>query len=395
MKRIVTGAVVLLLLLLWSADVSAQQYHYKLNFSLSVEDFADTITISVDQGRVYVPVSIGGHTYHFLLDTGAGMGGIYSDTRIDGAKPIGHITSHDANGRSHTTPVMSLPAMQLGNLTVTGYRVNVVNRPPGVRNADGIVGFDIFNKGLLGKIDVRQKHLILTDRKTLFRDEPGYEARYRLNFHVPQVTICPFEGIKETVRFDTGDRSLYTISRETLEQAAMEVDQHLIDSQTEGRTVGSLRMSHYGTETTDEVTALCLWQLRWGDYSFYNVRTLTAQGHATIGAALLAYGTVIINPKRHRLVFQPYDGGEGTMVDNHLPDIYYVPQHGMASVGLVWEDSEPYRQGFRQGDILLQINDTPIRSFRQFTTFPFIKGMTYTLTIRDREGHDKQVRLIK
>ena len=394
-KRIVTGAVVLLLLLLWSADVSAQQYHYKLNFSLSAEDFADTIAISVEQGRVYVPVSIGGHTYRFLLDTGAGMGGIYSDTRIDGAKPIGHITSHDANGQSHMTPVVSLPAMQLGNLTVTGYRVNVVNRPPGVKNADGIVGFDIFNKGLLGKIDVRQKRLILTDRKTLFRDEPGYEARYRLNFHVPQVTVSPFEGFKEAVRFDTGDRSLYTISRETLEQAAMEVDQRLIDSQTEGRTFGHLRMSHYGAETTDEVAALCLWQLRWGDYSFYNVRTLTAQGRATIGAALLNYGTVIINPHKRRLTFQPYDGGEGTMVDNHLPDIYYVPQHGMASVGLVWEDSEPYRQGFRQGDIILQINDTPIRSFRQFTAFPFIKGMTYTMTLRDKEGRDKQVRLTR
>lgn len=395
MKRIVTGAVVLLLLLLWSADVSAQQYHYKLNFSLSAEDFADTITISVDQGRVYVPVTIGGRNYRFLLDTGAGMGGIYSDTRIDGAKPLGHITSHDANGRSHTTPVVSLPAMQLGSLTVTDYHVNVVNRPPGVRNADGIVGFDIFNKGLLGKIDVRQKHLILTDRKTLFRDEPGYEARYRLNFHVPQVTICPFEGIKETVRFDTGDRSLYTISRETYERASNEVDQRLIDSQTEGRTYGHLRMSHYGAETTDEVAALCLWQLRWGNYSFYNVRTLTAQGRSTIGAALLSYGSVIINPHKRRLIFQPYEGGEGTMVDNHLPDIYYVPLHGMASVGLVWEDSEPYRQGFRQGDVILQINDTPIHSFRQFTTFPFIAGMTYTFTVRDKESRTKQVRLTK
>lgn len=395
-KRIVTGAVALLiLLLLWSADVSAQQYHYKLNFSLLAEDFADTITISVDQGRVYVPVTIGGRNYHFLLDTGAGMGGIYSDTHVDGAKPVGHITSHDANGWSHTTPVMSLPPMQLGKLTVTDYRVNVVNRPPGVRNADGIVGFDIFNKGLLGKIDVRQKHLILTDRKTLFRDEPGYEARYRLNFHVPQVTVSPFEGFKEAVRFDTGDRSLYTISRETFERATKEVDQRLIDSQTEGRTFGHLRMSHYGAETTDEVAALCLWQLRWGDYSFYNVRTLTAQGRSTIGAALLSYGSVIINPHKRRLIFQPYEGGEGTMVDNHLPDIYYVPLHGMASVGLVWEDSDPYRQGFRQGDVILQINDTPIRSFRQFTTYPFIVGMTYTFTVRDKESRTKQVRLTK
>ena len=163
----------------------------------------------------------------------------------------------------------------------------------------------------------------------------------------------------------------------------------------EGRTHGSLRISHYGAEATDVVTALCLTALRWGDYTFSSVRTLTTQGRSTIGAALLAYGTVIINPKRRRLVFQPYDDGRLTVVDNRLPDIYYVPLHGMASVGLVWEDSEPYRQGFRQGDIILQINDTPIRSFRQFTAFPFIKGMTYTMTLRDKEGRDKQVRLTR
>ncbi|MBR1394572.1 MAG: aspartyl protease family protein [Prevotella sp.] len=395
-KRITTeAAALILLLLLWSADASAQQYHYKLNFSLSAEDFADTITISVDQGRVYVPVTIGEHTYRFMLDTGAGMGGVYTDTRINGMKPIGHITSHDANGRSHTTQVVSLPPLQLGNLTVRDYHVNVIDRPPGAKNADGIVGFDIFNKGLLGKIDVRQKHLILTDRKTLFRNEPGYASRYRLNRHVPHVTISPFEGFNENVRFDTGDREFYSISHKAFEHASQSVDRRLLDTQIEGRTFGCLRISHYGAETNDEVVALCLSGLQWGNFRFSKVRALTTQGNSTIGAALLAYGSVIINPFRRRLIFQPFDGGNGAVVGNNLPDIYYIPDHGRAAVGLVWEYSEAYQRGFRQGDIIERINNTPINDFRQFLAYPFIIGQSYTYTVRDKWGHTKQVRLTK
>ena len=386
--------VISLILILLSVAGDAQQYYYKLNFDLSAKDFADTLAIDVEQGRVYVPVTIGDGVYRFLLDTGAGMSGIYSDVHIDGTRPQGHITSHDANGQTYATPVVCLPPVRLGSLTLTNYRANVVSRPPTAKGADGILGFDIFNKGIICKIDTRHRRLILTDRKRLFDDEPGYEARYRLHNHVPFVTLSPFDRYEESVRFDTGDRSFYTLSRRSYD-TALDDSPAEVQRQVEGRTHGSLRISHYGAEATDVVTALCLTALRWGDYTFSSVRTLTTQGRSTIGAALLDYGTVIINPKRRRLVFQPYDDGRLTVVDNHLPDIYYVPLHGMASVGLVWEDSEPYRQGFRQGDVILQINDTPIRSFRQFTTFPFIKGMTYTLTIRDKEGRDKQVRLTK
>ena len=386
--------VLALTFLLLGAAAGAQQYYYKLNFDLSAKDFADTLAIDVKQGRVYVPVTIGNRAYRFMLDTGASMSGIYSDVHIDGTRTQGHITSHDANGLTYATPVVSLPPVRLGRLTLTNYHANVVSRPPTARGADGILGFDIFNKGIVGKIDTRHRRLILTDRKKLFDDEPGYEARYRLHNHVPCVTLSPFDGYEEPVRFDTGDRSFYALSRLSYD-AALNGSPAEVQRQVEGRTHGSQRMSHYGAETSDVVTALCLDALRWGGHTFSSVRTLTTQGRSTIGARLLDYGTVIIHPKRRQLVFQPYDGSTLTVVDNRLPDIYYVPLHGMASVGLVWEDSEPYRQGFRQGDIILQINDTPIRSFRQFTAFPFIKGMTYTLTLRDKEGRDKQVRLTR
>lgn len=384
----------LLLLLLLGADVSAQEYRYNVKFTLSDRDFADTIAIEVEHGAVYVPVTIGGQSYRFLLDTGASMGAVYTDVSIDGMTSCGRITSHDANGRSHATEVVTLPPLQLGSLVVSGYHANLVNHPPGAKKADGIIGFDIFNKGLLGKIDIRQRHLILTDRKKFFADETGYEARYRMNFHVPYVTLCPFGRYQEPVRFDTGARTLYTISRQSFEAGAQQ-EPVAANGLVTGRTWGRLRISHFGAEPLTEITALCLADLKWAGYSFRRVRTLTSAGPSTIGCQLLNHGSVIINPKRRLLIFQPYGEEAYCTIDNQLPDIYYVPVNGRPSVGLVWEQSKPYECGFRQGDVILQINDTPITSFQQFLAYPMVKGMAYTFTVRDKENRTRQVRFTK
>lgn len=386
--------ITLAILLLLGIGTDAQEYHYNLHFRLTPQDFADTISIEVDHGRIYLPVTIGGETYRFLLDTGASMGAVYTDSPIKGIETVGRITSHDATGQARPTWVVRLPAIQIGKITITDYHANQLSQPPTPSKSDGIIGFDIFNKGLLGKIDVKNQRLILTDRKNFFRQEPGYEARYRLRRHVPFVSLCPFGNYYEEVRFDTGDRALYTISKHSYEQGSAEWGEEL-QHQVEGQTVGSLRVSHFGTEASGEVTALCLDRLRWGDFSFRSVRTLTAYGQSSIGSAILGYGSVIINPRRNRLVFQAYTGGWECVIDNRLPDIYYVPDHGQPTVGLVWERSEVYRQGFRQGDVILQIDNTAIHSFAQFRNYPFIANQTYTVTVRDKNGIIKQLKLTK
>jgi hypothetical protein len=329
-----------------------------------------------------------------MLDTGAGMGVVYSNTHISGMTVVGQIKSHDANGQMRAVDVVTLPPLRLGNLTVTGYQANRLGRPGRAEDADGIIGFDIFNKGLLGKIDVRHRQLILTDRKDFFKDEGGYEARYRLDFHVPYVTVSPFGRHREEVLFDTGDRSLYTISRQSFERGAEKWGGEL-NGQVEGRTMGSYRISHFGTEQNARVTKLCLRQLRWGDFAFCQVRALTSQGHSALGAGILDYGAVIINPLRHRLIFQPYDGEATCTVDNTLPDIYYVPQKGQPAVGLVWEDSDLYREGLRQGDVIVSIDDRPVNTFGQFMTFKYIAGHTYTYSVRDARGFMKKVTVKK
>lgn len=387
---------ILTMLILLSATMGAQEYYYNLKFRLSPKNFADTIPIEVENGRIYLPVTIGGETHRFLLDTGASMGAVYdgSPTASKGIS-VGTITSHDATGQTRSTKVFRLPELHIGRLTISGYNANRVRRPSANRKCEGIIGFDIFNKGLLGKIDTRNRRLILTNRKNHFKLEQGYEARYILQRHIPFVTLKPFGWFKESVRFDTGDPSLYNISRRSFDTARGNFHTD-VERQVEGRTHGHRRISHFGTEATSEVVALCLRALKWGNFSFHNVHTLTAQGESAVGSGILDYGTVIINPHRQRLVFQPYDGGSQCSVNNQLPDIYYVPDsHGLPSVGLIWEHSKPYRQGFRQGDVITAVNGTPINSVAEFVHYPFIANQVYTITVRDKNGNTRQIRQTK
>lgn len=415
-KSMPSRPVIATLLILLSATLGAQEYHYNLKFSITPRHFADTIAIEVDDGRIYLPVVLGGTPTRFLLDTGASMGALFTATPPAPAtasvspapassspvgcaaalpQPVGFITSHDATGQTRKTPVVRLPNLQIGRLTLSGYHANLLPPLPG-RDCAGIIGFDIFNKGILAKIDVRNRRLILTDRRRHFSPErqQGYEARYRLRRHVPLVSLSPFSGYTDEARFDTGDRSLYTLSSQSLDSAlAGSADE--IEAQVEARTHGSQRISHFGTETTDEVAALRLTALRWGDFTFRRVATLTAQGSSAVGTALLDYGAVVIDPRRRRLMFLPYDTADAEQnVDNRLPDIYYVPDRpGRPTVGLVWEHGEAYRQGFRQGDLIMAVNGIPVNSIAEFTNYPFIGNQVYTVTVSDKLGTVRQLRL--
>ena len=202
--------VLLVAAILLSYTCHAQKYLYNLHFTLSTRNFADTVHIEIGKGRVYVPVTVGKQRYKFLLDTGASMGGLYKDTKMRGIKPAGEILSYDANGQTNTTPVVSLPPIRIGKVTINEYHANLLNRPHGAKGADGIIGFDLFNKGIIGKIDVRRGIMILTDRKRHFASEKGYKVNYRLYRHVPYIRMSSFGQYSEEVRFDTGDLTSQT-----------------------------------------------------------------------------------------------------------------------------------------------------------------------------------------
>ena len=158
---------------------------------------------------------------------------------------------------------------------------------------------------------------------------------------------------------------------------------------------GHVSIGNMGTEQDDEVAFLKLERLRWDNFSFTNVRAITTQGASRVGADILKYGTITIDGFRRKIIFAPYDGRDSVEVNNKSYTIAYVPWQEKVAVGLVVPGSNEYKAGLRQGDILLEVDGKPLKSFIDFQRFPFVIGHSYELLVRTMEGKTKKVTITR
>ena len=372
----------------------AQMHRYSVNFGLSERDFVDTIPIRFVDNQLYVEVAMeDGCTRLLNFDTGSSQGMVYYGGPLDTGEELGNIVSRDANGRKDTVKVVRLPAFRLGRVWVSNYVASVIPRPPGRRKFDGILGFDLVHKGLLCKIDVRNERMILTDRRKFFDGEEGFDVKYKLRWFVPHVWVSPFMRHVDEALFDTGSPPLYSMNKQSFDRHAYKSKN--VESQVESRSRGHLAIGNYGAEQVDEVAFLKLDRLKWGDFSFLHVNSLTTQGGSRVGAALLNYGSLIINPLKKRMTFQPYNGTDTCLVENRQFNMAFVPVGGRAAIGLIRETCDEYRQGLRQGDVIESINGEEIADFQQFVNYRFVKGETYTLQVVGPEGVRKEIKSVR
>ena len=394
----------LLLVLCLGMTVHAQLGRYRADFHVSATNFVDSIDIEWERGQVFVPVTIDGRRYRFLLDTGAGQSVVFSDSPLAGGPRMGNLISHDAAGHSDTVAVTLLPPVSLGTITLSGLKATVQPRTSAI---DGILGFDLVNGGLTMTIDVPHRRLLLSDQRwPLSKKEERalgiIGMKYYLDFHVPYIDIVPFGKHTERVLFDTGSRQFFSMNKAHFDEAASceakrMAKGHPQDFTVEGRSKGRHAIGHYGTEPMGEVAFLRLDSLRLGHLAFSRLHCITTQGGSHVGSPLLAYGSVTFDPHRRRLLFLPYmPTALPCAVDNRQLEIAFVADSmGRPQVGLVWEHGNPYAAGFRQGDIVEQIDNRPVASLAQFVGWQFIRGRAYLFTLRDTQGRRKQVKWVR
>lgn len=388
----------LLLLCCWlTMDVVADNplLRYRAGFKASGTEFVDTVSVEWENQQLYVPLYMGGRAMRFLLDTGAGMSVVYNDQPIEGSMTVGKMPTRDALGHNDTVPVVMLPPMQIGKVVLKGCKATMQRRfvrQPGV---DGILGFDLFASGVLAKIDVRNRQLIITNRKGWFDNEKGFDAKYSLKYHTPYLRLSPFGKYHEEACFDTGSRAVYMMNRQSLSKGEEKCSSEVIKDLVEGHCIGRHAMGHSGTEQRGEVLFLHLQQLRIGRLTLSGVHALTTQGNSHVGAALLQHAAVIIDPRRHRLRFQPYEDGDVCHVNNQPVEIAFVAEDGRPTVGLVWPQGIPYRQGFREGDVITHIDGLPVLTLTQFFQYPFVSGREHVFTVTDVHGLCRDIRWVR
>ena len=432
----------LLLSLSWCSLHAQSLQRYNPHFHLSAKNFCDTIPIIIEDDLILLPVTIGDQQFRFLLDTGSSQGMVYANTDVYPLVTLGNIISRDANNHQDTVQVVQLPPFTLNALpssarpaatlssertlnstpiTISGYVASLMPRDAVSSKYDAVIGFDLFNRGLCAKIDRQQSVLILSDNKKAFRNEEklGHTLRYKLKWFVPYLYVSPFVRHTDEALFDTGSTALYTMSRQSFDEHVAADLANLskqlgadIERQVEGRAEGHLSIGGFGIEEKDEVVFLHLDRLKWADFSFTDLHAITTQGASKIGSQILSYGSILINPFRKRITFLPNPStavplptGEGqggasdeaptsVRVANRQLGVAFVPQQGRATVGLIWDQSQPYQAGMRQGDIILQIDQRLILTFADFLRFRFVKGEPHTFRLLTADGTEKTVTCI-
>ena len=355
-------------------------------------NFVDTIPIEFVGNQIYIPVYINGQRHLFNLDTGSSQGVAYIGANTGYSAPLGNINSRDANGITDTIPIVEYPDLHLGTpsgLTVRNYKASLLHRYGHHYIYDGKIGFDLFNKGLQAKIDVRRNRLILTDRKNYFEKEPGFEVKYKLQRWTPYISTNTFLDHDEPTLFDTGatdsfvmNKSHFDVERKKDPRVPL-----LVEETTYGQnTVGS-----YGAEKRGLIFFLNFPTLPWGNFTFRNVHPYTTQGDSKFGASILNYGTIVINPKRKRMKFWSYTGGKDLEVNNHINDVSYMEDNGRTVVASLRHTSEYYKDGFREGDIVISVNGHPVGALEEYNSIKFEKGKSYKFILRDSRGFDKEI----
>jgi hypothetical protein len=193
----------------------------------------------------------------------------------------------------------------------------------------------------------------------------------------------------DEVLFDTGARQLYVMNKQSFLEHSYQSKQ--VNEQVEGCAYGNFTQGTNSEEKQDEVFFLNLNRLKFDTFSFRNIHTITTQGASRIGAQIFHYGSMVINPHKKLLLFQPYQNSDSVNVNNKQFGIAFINQDNQPAIGLIWQKTEAYKKGMRQGDILLRINGEVITSYQQFIDYKFVDGQTYKFTLHDQKGFNKEV----
>ncbi|HRN15661.1 MAG TPA: retropepsin-like aspartic protease [Xylanibacter oryzae] len=180
-------------------------------FIIPKDKFIDTLNIEIVDGYPTIPVKIKDRTYKFLLDTGSDATYI-SKVDIPGIILTGDTTNVVGfeSGRRANAIIENI---QIGNLNF-GHIPATVHRVTST-DEDGIIGYNFLKAGIVAKLQMRDRKLILSNDLKAFDSEKGKHIKLLKGYNFPMFYTEPLKGIKTVTMLDTGNPDGYLLSMQS------------------------------------------------------------------------------------------------------------------------------------------------------------------------------------
>ena len=342
----------ILFLFICTAFISFGQ---EFNTGTTQKDFYTEFSYEWINQKVIIPVEIEGHTYRFLLDTGAPNIISSSLSKKITTQLQQRMEISDANNKKDSMDIVTIPLMKIGGVSYSNIP-SLINKEESnfifeCFNIDGFIGSNLLRNSIVQILPKEQIIKLTDDKSKLSLDRKNSS---KIEFLDKQST--PYIWIKlkaigevnEQVFMDTGMHGFYALSNKNLKSFQ---ENELFKSNT--ATMGVMGSGIFGSEDANTYYRLLVPKIEINKAVFTEVTVETTNAdNSRIGAEILKHGKVTIDYIHKRFYFEPFEasvslkkksyGFNPTLIDDKLV------------IGLIWDNDLQNKMHF--GDQILMVN---------------------------------------
>ncbi len=383
------------LLVFWLLVFQASPVH-----SQSLLNYVDTgsVPFRMLKNTILVPVTIDGHEYQFVFDTGGFLSissKIRTEKRLD---VIDSIEVSDIEGRVKYFDKVLIPDATIGDMELLNREALELygnsTYPENCYEADGMIGRDIF-EGMILEFDYKESRLRITNDRSKIQMPKELKSRLRLSDRgLPEMQLR-INGKKRWIEFDSGSGDFFSFKTSDVSKLRDVSEEHKLKF----RGIFSYGVTGKGDVRSSiryrpRVQSLQIGKVTFKDfYSNFSKKTAPRTG-----AAILQAGKLILDFQEMGYYFIPYGGVEGPVFESFGFDIVFL--NGKYLVKWVLEGSQAAREGLEYGLEIKSVNGVSVHTFvdecqNYLHGFGFMKNDTVELEYINTLGSMKLVTLEK
>lgn len=324
------------------------------------KDFLVTVPYSYSaDSAVVIDVVINNIHYKFMLDTGAPLA-ISKSLQAQLNFPLLYISNLiDANGDSQGVEIVRMPDLEISGLKFKDIPAVVLDFPKVPFDCDhieGLVGSNLLRLLVIQFNKRKQKIFLANHLEKLPPDSGTIQLPLYLNptQSDPHIPISIDQGITDTLLFDSGDNSMYQISKSKFDEFNKngKLDQGII---AEGIGVNSQGLVAANTDSLSSF--IFRTNLSIGNATIRNViAEPNYSNQSRIGRELFNYGLVTMDYPGSKFYFLPYKK-EMVFVSNPVYGFKYGERNNKLLITQVLKNTEAFKNGLRPGYEILQLGD--------------------------------------